>query len=394
MTIQRPELDEQLRALGDELDRRSRAHTHVPLDNPKRSRGPMLIAAGLVAVTVSGLALIASIRTDTDTVAPPATEPPATAASTTPSIAPAAYPGTQACVDSLERFVNSDMPADVLERVDWPNVAEAQVITLDVPNEPSQVRVLIVDDNAGYTCKFDRDAPATTTVNGDLVASAPGPIAQRPDPDQVHLIDAPGTSINLGVGPGTTLYVGRIGDAVVDIAAVLPNGDRQPGVINDGWFVIDVDVPSGVELHSGDQIAWSTSTSGEEIARVDLLDAVTPAEQCASEPGCVQRRIDELIAAAQNDPAQAATLSDRIVTNDERRTHQQAFIDCLVAKGIDAEITPNGRGHVITQESTDTAPNADAVDTLAAQRQCAAAHTDYIAEAYDLLDADTRINGQ
>ncbi len=391
MTIHGPDLDEQLRSLGNELDRSSRAHLPAQRDTPHRSRMPMLVAAGLVAVTVSGLAVISNIRSTNDAVTPPATQPPITTAATAP-IVPDEFPATQACFNSLDRFVNSDMPAEVAERTDWPDATVARVLAFDGPNEPSQVRVLIVDDNAGYTCKFDRNADANATIRGDLISFDRGSVASLPGADQIEIVDAPGTSINLGVGPGTTLYIGRSGTDVVDIAVVLPNGDRQRGVITDGWFIIDVDVPTGVELYTGDRIVWTTNTGVEQSSRVDLLDKVTPAEQCASEPGCVQRRIDELIAAAQNDPAQAATLDDRIVTDDERRTHQQAFIDCLVAAGINAEITPNGKGHIITQGSTPDETEPGRSDTLTAQLECAAEHTEYIAEVYDLLDAESRLN--
>jgi hypothetical protein len=389
-----PDLDQQLRSLGEELDRRSRAHTAAPADTQHRSRMPMLIAAGLVAVAVTGLAIISNVRSSNDDVLPPATQPPITAAVTAP-VSPDVLAGTQDCFDSLDRVVNSDVPAEVAARLDWPNPAEARVLVFDVPNEPSDVRVLIVDDNAGYTCKFHRDADANANANasiqGVFVGSTPGSVAPQPDAGQIHIVDVSGTSINLGVGPGTTLYVGRSGPDVVDVAAVLSNGERQPGVITDGWFVIDVDVPADVELNTDDRIAWTTDTGVEHSARFDLLDAVTPAETCASEPNCVQRRIDELIAAAHDNPAQAATLADRVVTDEERRTHQQAFVDCLVAAGIDAEITPNGKGHVITQGAPDGTA-ADGSDALTAQLECGAEHTEYVAEAYDLLDAESRLN--
>ena len=66
-------------------------------------------------------------------------------------------------------------------------------------------------------------------------------------------------------------------------------------------------------------------------------------------------------------------------------------MDCLVAAGIDAEITPNGNGHVITQGVPDGAA-ADGSDTLTAQLEYGAEHTEYVAEAYDLLHTESRLN--
>jgi hypothetical protein len=84
---------------------------------------------------------------------------------------------------------------------------------------------------------------------------------------------------------------------------------------------------------------------------------------------------------------------DRRVTSEERRAHQEAHIECLVDAGVDATITPNGRGHIITQDSTPD-DELGSVDVTAAQHDCAAQHLAYVAEAFDLLEAQTRLDGQ
>ena len=275
MTVSEHDLDERLQAFGDELDRRSR--THPPAQQPdseSRSRVPLLLAGVLVAFAVGGLAVFAITRHR-----PP--EPSVPAA--TPELAPDVQGGdartlaaSTACLRSLERFVDSDMPAmpaEVAASLEWPAVDSAKIIAFDIPGELSLVRILIVDANAGYICKTDRQAPAEATVHGDLVDNALGPFPAGPDRDQIDVVSSIGSSPQLGVGPGTTLYVGRVGADVSTVEAVLPNGGPPARChLRDGWFVIDVDVPDGVELFYNDQIAWTSLTGDERTERVDLLD--------------------------------------------------------------------------------------------------------------------------
>ncbi len=119
MTMTENELDERLRSLGGELDRRS--HAHHPIDLPGRSsRGPLLAAAGLTSLMIVGLVVIADRRDDDTDPATSVDSMPSTLSGTVTTVEPldtTAPPTTEPVIASTEPVAmpatpSVDLPVD------------------------------------------------------------------------------------------------------------------------------------------------------------------------------------------------------------------------------------------------------------------------------------------
>lgn len=269
MTIPDADLDDRLKRLGSDLDQLSRAHPPRSKSTSRSSRVPALGVIGLAAASVVGLVLITTSRS-----AQPPSLAPSTDVSlplpTAPVFDPASFAGTQACLSDMEAFrdgLQGQGPAE------FPDPASASFVGFAEPGADDWVRILVYDDSAAYTCVVSLAARPDSPVHGDLIAGDAGPLPLRPDSDRVVLVDAPGSSEQLGVGPGNTLYVGLAGERVTGVEATLPDGTTVAGVLSGGWFFIDATVPAGVELYYSDQITWTLDDGTTKTASPQELSS-------------------------------------------------------------------------------------------------------------------------
>ncbi|MFT3852440.1 MAG: hypothetical protein QM733_06865 [Ilumatobacteraceae bacterium] len=222
-----------------------------------------MAVAGLAAGSIAGLVAVTDLRGER-----PVT--PAADTSTMPSYDPSVFPGSQACLNGMEQY-RADIPPEMRAGAVLPDPEHASFVGFPEHGSDVQVRLLIFDGNAVVTCIVDRAASSDDVVQPDSVGR-PGLQPVTPAREQVILVEAGGSSETLGVGPGNTLYIGRVGEDVASVQADLPDGTTVTGVLSDGWFMIDAPVADGVELHDSDLITWTLNDGETRSApATDLL---------------------------------------------------------------------------------------------------------------------------
>jgi hypothetical protein len=269
------EFDTMLRAAGNVLDERSAAHVVVRPAREQRSRRHLagFAAAGLVAASVAAFVVVVNVRDGTDRSSDRATVPTTpstdTATDAGPTTAPAVdldpatFPGVQVCADALAEY---RVPARPLEFA-TPDAASAEILLLDIPDEPTRVRVVMIGNGAVYSCTVERDINA----DGRIISGALTLVSDRdPTADGVVLDDLQITG-GVDSGPGAFIAIGRVGAQVVSVSVDLPDGTSYAGVVTSGGFVINGRIPTGVPLVE-QRVSWTLTSGERRSSRADLLD--------------------------------------------------------------------------------------------------------------------------
>jgi hypothetical protein len=373
MTMTESEFDALLRSAGDELDARSAAHVVVDGAPEHRSRRHLagIAAVGLVAASIAALVVVANVRDGSNdtTITPANTSPPSST-----ELDPATFAGVRVCADALAEY---SVPGGIGE-VPVPDPATADILLLDIPGQPTHVRVMMIGNGAVYSCTVDRDIEADRGIVSDALSVAPA--EREPAADGVVLDDLQITG-GEATGPGSFIAIGRAGDQVASVSVDLPDGTSYASVPTAGRFVVEGAIPTGVPLFDQD-VSWTLVSGAERSSRADLLDDDSGGlEECAAEPACVETRVMDLQARAVDWPEQAAILADGVVTDQEHAAANQRFVDCLVEAGLDAKVL--GSGHVVTDGPTQ--------EQRPAVIGCGVQHLDLVGELFDQQDAQRRV---
>jgi hypothetical protein len=372
MTLTDREFDVLLRAAGDELDERSATHVVAQRAAQHGSRRHVagFTAAGLVAAGIAALVVVANVRDRNDD---PAITPADTSAPSSTELDPATFAGVQVCAGALAQYSVPEQTGEF----PLPDPATAEILLLDIPGQPTRVRVLMVGNGATYSCAVERGIDADGRIVSDALAlTVPD---REPDADGVVLDDLQ-ISGGEGVGPGSFIAIGRAGDQVASVAVDLPDGTSYAGVMTAGQFVVEGAIPTGVPLFE-QAVSWTLDSGGVRSSRADLLDEPSDVEECAAEPICVETTKLDLQRLAADWPEQAAILADGTVTEQEHSAANERFVACLVDAGIEAEVF--GTGHAVTDGPAEN-------DRLAILG-CGVQHLDLVDELFRLHDAQRRV---
>lgn len=168
MTMTGNQFDALLRAAGDELDARSAAHVAVERAAEDASRRHIagFATVGLVAAGIAALVVVANVRDGNDS---PAIIPADTSAPASTELDPATFAGVQVCADALAEY---SVPEQIGE-FPLPDPATAEIRLLDIPGQPTRVRVLMVGNGAIYTCAVERGIDADDRIVSDSLSLAP-----------------------------------------------------------------------------------------------------------------------------------------------------------------------------------------------------------------------------
>lgn len=176
-------------------------------------------------------------------------------------------------------------------------------------------------------------------------------------------------------GPGYYQATGHAGADVVEITLELGNGTSSTATLDNGHFYGKVIADDGVALFQ-ERVTWTLQDGTTRSSRADLLDTVTPAEQCAATPGCIDARLGELQSRATG--VEAEVLADLIVTDVEYQAALQRVADCANEAGGNVTII----GLTIQVGGTTDQPTFD---------QCQATNLAVIGDARDLINARDRL---
>jgi len=373
MTMTDHEFEVLLRAAGDELDERSATHVVVQRAAQHGSRRHVagFTAAGLVAAGIAALVVVGNVRDRNDESN---TTPANTSAPSATELDPTTFAGVQVCAGALTQYSAPEQLGDL----PLPDPATAEILLLDIPGQPTRVRVLMVGNGGIYSCAVERGTDAGGRIVSDaLTLAVPD---REPDAEGVVLDDLQ-ISGGEAVGPGSFIAVGRAGDHVASVGVDLPDGTSYAGALTSGRFVVEGAIPTGVPLFE-QVVRWTLDNGEARSSRADLLDDDSGhLEECAAEPACVEMRIIDLQTMAADWPEQAAILADGTVTEQEHAAANERFVACLVDAGIDAEVF--GTGYAIT----DGPAEHDRLVILG----CGVQHLDLVDELFRLQDARRRV---
>lgn len=345
-----------------------------------------LVAAAAAVLLGGGTWSIGAVRRDE----PPADRRPATAPIQSMPPSPSPLAPIDACRMALDaERTSTNTPATDIYGPPLPG--DYDVVELDVPDSPTATQIVMSDENWVFTCLVDpSNTSGGATATGTVIPTQLTPRSEqrRPDPSGVTVEQTTWDSATEEgtTGPGTVSIVGRTGPDVSNIAAVLPDGTRLEGDIDNGWFAVRGDIGEGVSLFN-ERLEWTLSDSSVRSSRVDLLDATTTEERCAETTGCVPARVETLRVSAVNRglAAQADILADGIVTTAELQQALQAHVDCLNANGVTASRTGTTLSVTVSPDMTDEA-------RWAIEANCARAHNVLVQQAHALLDAQRRVD--
>lgn len=337
-----------------------------------RDRRRAWLGAAAAAGVVAGAGLMAVADHSTDPVAVPAVS---SVADGGPE--PDMFGLTYGCASAHGRSVVGDY--------------RVSAVVFAPTGSASNGMVLVSADDVFFVCGI--------SSNGDPVLtdrSFVGPIwGNAPASGAVQVLEVRADSSRSAlVGPGRILVIGRAGVAVEGIALALADGTTAPAELVGGWFVADAGVPADVPMTEA-HLNWHTPFGTAASSRIDLLDDETDAEACARQSGCVDAALARLLGEARGAGRiqQAAILADGEVTDSERVASLTRFADCFNAANTGATATVSGPGGVrigtANLDDREASERALAVDAL-----CRAAHTQYVDDAWILLDARHQVAQQ
>lgn len=368
------DIETQLRAYGATLDSLIDDEETSVRAAPNGSTGSnvsRLAAVGLVTACVVGLAALVLTRQSggESVTGDLASNAPAETAVTD---APTGAPDTD--------WPESSIAACLAETADYP----AQFGAPPQPDDPAEMLPL-ADDLVRVTVNGTEVTVACTVSAGDgpLTVSDVSVGRRRVElpvaVDGVAVDDQSWMSDTAegATGPGWYEVSGRVGGDVVALSIVLPDGSTAPVTLSSGDFYGKIDVAAGVPLFD-EVLTWTLADGSSRMSRSDLLDEVSTAEGCASTPGCVDTRIEQLRSSASG--VDAEVLADGVVTEDEYRAALQRVADCANAAGGQVEVIGS------------TLAVSGLTDSSLIDR-CQVEHVSTISEVRGLLDARDRITG-
>lgn len=336
----------------------------APTPSGRDSRWAWLGAAAAAGI-VAGAGLLAVADHPTDQVAVPAASSVADGGPV-----PDMFGLTYGCASAHGRNVVGDFPVSA--------------IVFAPTGSASNGMVLVSAGDVFFVCGISSDGDPVLTDHSFV-----GPIwGNAPTSGAVQVLEVRAdTSRSALVGPGRILVFGRAGVAVEGFELALADGTTSPAQLVGGWFVADARVPADVPMTEA-RLNWQTPSGTAATSRIDLLDDETDAEACARESGCVDNALARLLAEARDAGRiqQAAILADGEVTDSERVASLTRFADCFNAANTGATATVSGPGGVrigtANLDDRDASERVLGVDAL-----CRAAHTQYVDDAWLLLNA-------
>ena len=343
----------------------------APTPSGRDSRWAWLGAAAAAGI-VAGAGLMAVADHDTDQTSVPAAS---SVAGGGPE--PDTFGLTYGCASAHGRSVVVDYPV-------------ATVVFAPTGSAPNGM-VLVSAGDVFFVCGISSDGHAVLTDHSFLGAVW----GNAPTAGSAQVLEVRAdTSRSALVGPGRILLIGRAGAAVEGVELALSDGTTSPAQLVGGWFVADARVPADVPMTEA-RLNWQTHSGTASTSRIDLLDDETDADACARERSCVDAALTRLLVEARDAGRieQAAILADGEVTDSERVASLKRFADCFNAANTGATATVSGPDGVrigtANLDDRDASERVLGVDAL-----CRAAHTQYVDDAWLLLNAQRHVAQQ